>query len=221
MGNIETEMKVLNLYSGVGGNRKLWQDVEVTAVELNEKIASIYSDLYPGDKVVVADAHQYLLDHYSEFDFIWSSPPCPSHSQVNHFLNAQGVVRYPDMSLWQEIIFLQNFYSGKFCVENVVSYYDPLIPPQLSGRHYFWANFRIPKDQEHVKIGRMAKLKNGQHGDGRHKLDGIGIDLSKYSGIQKEKLLRNCVSPEIGNCILNCARGIIERKKSKQETLFQ
>ena len=28
-------MKVLNLYCGIGGNRKLWEDVEVTAVELD------------------------------------------------------------------------------------------------------------------------------------------------------------------------------------------
>jgi len=32
-------MKVLNLYAGIGGNRKLWPDeCEVTAVENNEEI---------------------------------------------------------------------------------------------------------------------------------------------------------------------------------------
>ena len=31
-------MKVLNLYAGIGGNRKLWTDVEITAVEYNQKI---------------------------------------------------------------------------------------------------------------------------------------------------------------------------------------
>jgi hypothetical protein len=35
-------LKVLNLYCGIGGNRKLWQNVDVTAVEYNEEIASIY-----------------------------------------------------------------------------------------------------------------------------------------------------------------------------------
>ena len=94
-------MKVLNLYAGIGGNRKLWKDVDVTAVELNPEIAKIYQDFFPDDKVVVADAHQYLLDHFKEFDFIWSSPPCPSHSVTNHFLHHQGIVRYPDMALWQ------------------------------------------------------------------------------------------------------------------------
>ena len=37
-------MKVLNLYAGIGGNRKLWTDVEVTAIENNESIAAIYQD---------------------------------------------------------------------------------------------------------------------------------------------------------------------------------
>ncbi len=75
-------MRVLNLYAGIGGNRKLWEDVEVTAVEINEKIAAIYQDFFPDDKVVVGDAHAYLLEHFGEFDFIWSSPPCPTHSQL-------------------------------------------------------------------------------------------------------------------------------------------
>ena len=119
-------MKILNLYAGIGGNRKLWNNEhEITAVEYNPKIAKIYQDFFPKDIVVVADAHQYLLEHYKEFDFIWSSPPCPSHSVCNHFLFAQGNIRYPDMSLWQEIVFLQKWFKGKWIVENVKSYYPP------------------------------------------------------------------------------------------------
>lgn len=35
-------MKILNLYAGIGGNRKLWgDDHEITAVEIESKIASI------------------------------------------------------------------------------------------------------------------------------------------------------------------------------------
>ena len=67
-------MKVLNLYSGIGGNRKLWENCEVTAVEYNERIASVYQRLYPKDKVIVGDAHEYLRTNYDKFDFIWSSP---------------------------------------------------------------------------------------------------------------------------------------------------
>jgi DNA (cytosine-5)-methyltransferase 1 len=214
-------MKVLNLYAGIGGNRKLWGDEhEITAVEYNPKIAAIYKDFFPNDTVIIADAHQYLLDHYSEFDFIWASPPCPTHSQTNNFLHAQGHIRYPDMSLYQEIIFLQTFFKGKYCVENVVSYYDPLIKPQVSGRHYFWANFKIPVKLDHVKIGRMGKLKEGQRGDDRHKLTALGFDLSKYKGFHKEKLLRNCVTPEIGLAIFESALNIYNHNAAKQIGLF-
>ena len=60
-------MKILNLYAGIGGNRMLWSDEhEVTAVEYNENIAKVYKEQYPNDKVIIADAHQYLLDHYKE-----------------------------------------------------------------------------------------------------------------------------------------------------------
>lgn len=68
-------MKVLNLYAGIGGNRKLWTDVEVTAVELDKKVAQVYKDNFPKDEVIVEDAHEFLLKNYKEFDFIWSSPP--------------------------------------------------------------------------------------------------------------------------------------------------
>lgn len=150
-------MKVLNLYAGIGGNRKLWTDVEVTAVENNSEIAKIYQDFFPDDTVVVGDAHQYLLDHYKEFDFIWSSPPCQSHSRTNYFLNAKGTIRYPDMSLYQEIIFLKHFFKGKWIVENVIGYYEPLIEPQTVGRHYLWSNFIIPKiKMPDDDIGKMC-----------------------------------------------------------------
>lgn len=63
-------MKILNLYAGIGGNRKLWgNEHDIVAVEYDTKIAKIYQDFFPDDKVIVADAHQYLLEHYKEFDF--------------------------------------------------------------------------------------------------------------------------------------------------------
>ena len=125
-------MKILNLYCGIGGNRKLWngKEHEITAIEFDERISNIYKDLYPSDTVIVGDAHEYLLNHYEEYDFIWASPPCPTHSVTNHFLNAQGVRRYPDMNLYGEIILLQTFFKGKYVIENVKPYYKPLIEAQ-------------------------------------------------------------------------------------------
>ena len=58
-------MKILNLYSGIGGNRKLWGDQhEITAVEYNEEIATVYKDYFPNDKVIIGDAHEFLLKNY-------------------------------------------------------------------------------------------------------------------------------------------------------------
>jgi len=190
-------MKILNLYAGIGGNRKLWgNEHDVTAVERDVKIAQIYAEFFPDDLVIVDDAHQYLLEHYKEFDFIWSSPPCPSHSVTNNFLNAQGVIRYPDMKLYEEIIFLRRFCRVPFCVENVKSYYYPLIRPYVSGRHYFWANFRIPLEKDSKKdIGRFGKTRAGRKEE-------------------KNKLKRNCVNSKLGLAIFKAAF------KQKQEVLI-
>jgi DNA (cytosine-5)-methyltransferase 1 len=194
-------MKVLNLYACLGGNRYKWTDCEVTAVELDPELARLYQERFPNDKVIIADAHQYLLDHYKEFDFIWSSPPCPSHSITNHFLNAKGIIRYPDMGLWQEIIFLTHFYKGKFCVENVKSYYEPMFNPQCIGRHYLWANFRIPNiEQPKNDIGRM----NGK----------------RQTASRKTKEERNAVNSDLGLHIFNTAKGIIQKSDTKQFQLL-
>ena len=127
-------MKILNLYSGIGGNRKLWGDkYEITSVEYNEEIAEVYKSFFPNDTVVVGDAHQYLLDHYKEFDFIRSSPPCPTHSDIRRcgVHSGQYEAKYPEMDLYQEIILLQNFapLTQKWVIENVRPYYTPLIKP--------------------------------------------------------------------------------------------
>lgn len=202
-------MKILNLYAGIGGNRKNWGDEhEITAVEWKPEIARIYSDFFPNDKMIIADAHQYLLEHFEEFDFIWSSPPCPSHSRIR---NIAGVGRgqnkpiYPDMKLYEEIIFLQQVYKssgtkfkGRYVVENVVSYYRPLIPPQNFGRHYFWANFLIRPIELQTR-GHM--LSNEE----LKKLKGFDVD--------DKTLLRNCTEPEVGKRILDYAINPIKLQK--------
>ena len=218
-------MKILNLYAGIGGNRKLWGDEhDITAVEWDKSIAKIYQDFFPNDTVIVTDAHQYLLEHSQEYDFVWSSPPCPSHSGTNYFLNAKGIKRYPDFDLYGEIILLKTFFKGKYVIENVKSYYEPLIIPQISGRHYFWANFRIPNLKVEKQIGRMHGKKIDLGGKAQFKirqnnLDKLGFNLNKYNYKDKDKLLRNCVVPEIGLAILNCAMNIITQENVNQGEL--
>jgi DNA (cytosine-5)-methyltransferase 1 len=207
-------MKILNLYANIGGNRKLWGDEhEITAVELNPKIAAIYQEFWPNDTVIVADAHQYLLDHYKEFDFIWSSPPCPSHSRIRNEAgvgSGQNEAIYPDMKLYEEIILLQHMtklglFKGKYCIENVISYYEPLIPPVKMAEHYFWTNF----------ILRDFQNKSRNHFGTRESLEqSKGFDLSKYKGIDKRLMLRDCTEPALGKHILDLAINPIELQPS-------
>lgn len=143
-------VKVLNLYAGIGGNRKLWENVKVTAVEIESDIADIYRHFFPEDRVIVCDAHEYLLKHFKEYDFIWSSPPCPTHSRARYLscLANDEMPRkqkpvYPDMKLYQEILFLKGYCKVPFVVENVIPFYKPLIEPQTIAKWSFWANFKI------------------------------------------------------------------------------
>ena len=199
-------MKILNLYAGIGGNRKLWGDEhKITAVENDPKIAKIYQEFFPNDEVVVADAHKYLLEHFREFDFIWSSPPCPTHSRIRKSFvginnDGQNSPIFPDMKLYEEVLFLQGYYKGLWCVENVRSWYDPLIRPQEFASHYFWANFII----------RPITTGSREHYGGIEKLQEMkGFDLTKYR-LNKVVALRNCVEPEVGKQILDYAINPIE-----------
>ena len=193
-------MKILNLYAGIGGNRKLWSDEhDVTAVEYDKNIAQIYQDHFPHDTVIVADAHQYLLDHYQEFDFIWSSPPCQSHSSFRHNIcvRYRGTPAvYPDMSLYEEIVFLQNYATCKWVVENVKPYYGYLIEPTVVlMRHPFWSNFDIPAkefEKDNIRKAQIPQLSAK-----------YGYDLSSYKISNKRQILRNCVEPQIGKYILD------------------
>lgn len=213
-------MKILNLYAGIGGNRKLWEDVEVTAVEYNPEIAAIYQEYFPNDTVVVADAHEYLLQHYKEFDFIWASPPCQSHTRMMlNFAEAKQAdkriePKYPDMKLYQEIIFLDNFFKGYYCVENVIPYYVPLVKPTIElGRHYFWSNFNISKfdlDCKKVDIVNMT---------GKTTNYGFNIQAKRIKH-RKDQILRNLVNPEIGLAILDQVRGIKRKSKLKQISIL-
>jgi DNA (cytosine-5)-methyltransferase 1 len=217
-------MKILNLYACLGGNRYKWDEVadnlEVTAVELDPELARLYQERFPNDTVIIADAHQYLLDHYKEFDFIWSSPPCPTHSRLRKTNTGEGErqskASYPDMKLYQEIIFLEHFFKGKYCVENVISYYEPLITPKKRDRHYYWTNFPLPNkvSDRYVKVGT-----------GENEFKKLcafhDYDFRIYKGSQrKDKIARNLVDYEAGRTILEAALNIIRKSNVNQLELL-
>jgi len=212
-------MKILNLYACLGGNRYKWNevknDIEVTAVELDSELARLYQKRFPDDKVVVADAHQYLLDHYKEFDFIWSSPPCPTHSKAMLY-NTKIKPRYSDMKLYQEIIFLDNYFNGKYCVENVIPYYEPLIPAKKRGRHLYWTNFNLPNKLSDRNGGLISGKNEVKKLCEFHK-----IDITDYKGNQRrDKIARNLVDYDAGKTIFETALGIITKPKTTQTTLL-
>lgn len=216
-------MKILNLYACLGGNRYKWDEVannlEITAVELDPELARMYQERFPNDKVVVADAHQYLLDHFEEFDFIWTSPPCPTHSRARFWRYGSTGEKpiFPDMKLYEEIIFLEHHFKGKYVVENVIPYYEPMMNPNKRDRHLYWTNFKLPNNVNARHFDGLCQTKN--------EVKKLSIfhdyDFEKYKGNQRiTKIARNLVDYEVGKTILETVLGIYKSNNTKQTELF-
>lgn len=186
-------MKVLNAYAGIGGNRHLWpSEWVITAVELNPRVAAEYQARYPDDVVIVGDAHRYVLDHAHEFDAIWTSPPCPTHSRIN---NTRKVKPKPDPSLWEQIAFLRAL-GRPFVVENVHTYYDPPILPDLvTERHYYWTSeppVLVTSHWTPAKLGR-------RHESADQLADNYGLPRLAAGSVPDRRLaMRNAVLPSEG-----------------------
>ena len=205
-----------------GGGWQLQKEDKVVAVELNPIIAEIYKEKYPEDEVIIADAHQYLLEHFKEFDFIWSSPPCPTHSKVRKSLAIkkdkqgneyeQNKPVYANMMLYEEIILLDNYFDGFYCVENVIPFYEPLIKGQQLGRHLFWSN---------VKLNEKIKFKPRGNFDNAEELaKDLGYDISKWHGVSKILLLRNCCEDDISEYIFGEIKKAMGLKVIEKESKF-
>lgn len=219
-------IKVLNLYACLGGNRAKWDEVaeeanvklEVTAVELDQELAKLYQERFTNDTVIVADAHQYLLDHYKEFDFIWSSPPCPTHSRARYWsIGANGKSpTYPNLSLYAEILLLEYHFKGKYVIENVIPYYNPMLKPKKRGRHLYWTNFNLPSN---LKDRRFNISSAKQELKGLCKFH--GYDFTQYQGSQPTlKIARNLVDYEAGRTIFETYLGIERKKNVNQVNIF-
>jgi len=229
-------MKILNLYAGIGGNRNLWSDEhEITSVELDPNIAEVYKEFFPNDEVIVGDAHEFLIENHERFDFVWTSPPCTTHTRINKNF---GFVRYADMKLYQEIIFLKTWFDGKFCVENVIPYYGQQgliiqdLPVQQHHRHLFWCNFKIrttdkrnPPKQITIKAQKSRNKTFIKNNDTDSLADLLGMPKIKKAvyvngNHSPGQLYRNCVNPEVGKMVLDCALGVMEKSNSKQMDIF-
>lgn len=205
-------MKILNLYGGIGGNRKLWKDVEVTTVEYSEIIADCYKDNF-NDTVIIKDVLEYLISintSITKFDLIWASPECISHTMWR-MIRGYNI---PDMTqLYGLITFLK--YAAKdtkWIVENVRPWYTPLIEPTIKiGRHYFWSNFNIQEIEfDDIDITPLSINQINEW------LGNFNIEnLKRLDKLERRQVLRNCVHPKIGNIILKQAF-----KKSSLEIWF-
>ena len=213
-------MKVLNAYAGIGGNRHLWpEEWDITAIENHPLIAKEYSQRYPKDRVILTDAHEYIRTHFREFDFIWSSPPCPTHSALAK-ASRHPNKKYPDMTLYEEILFLQHFFKGRWVVENVKPYYNPLIRQSTEmGRHYYWHSKALnPFDrlsQHNIGLPPFGNVIAGGNTEGAHNLcDWLGIPRLEKNiyfpgNHDPSKIVRNCVHPKEG---LVGAMGVLRTK---------
>ena len=103
----------------------------------------------------------------------------------------------PNLELYEFIIFLDKFFKGKWVVENVIPYYDPLIKPRGKlGRHLIWCNFQFKEVPMHDGLTNNERATHEK---------GI-FDLRKFKlKHRKDQLIRNCVQPELGEHLLKSA----------------
>lgn len=197
-------MRIFNGHAGIGGNRAAWGEKhEVTACELDPAIAGVYAERFPNDRMIVGDVMEHLVEHFADYDFIWLSPPCPTHGQYryNVGVRAKGYAPViPDMTgLYGAIVFLQHHFRGLWAVENVKPYYEPLIAPTaILQRHLVWSNFPIDA-REFAPKGIRTKSKLSDFDDMGLSLDGSGIK-------NKRQVFRNAVDPELGRHVLDAAK---------------
>ena len=124
---------------------------------------------------------------------------------------------FPDMKLFEEILFLQYNFKGKYVVENVIPFYEPLIAAKKRGRHLYWTNFNLPGNIGERKIfSNMIETGNIKQLSEFH-----DYDFTKYKGEQRlNKIARNLVDYEVGKTILETVFGIERKQNVNQVSIF-
>ncbi len=197
-------IKILDLFCGLGGVARGFQEYlieknikfEYYAVDIDFKILLTHKILNPKSITIKKDAYSLRDEELKEYDFIWASPPCETHSHLNFYnWNNPKKFKPPDMRLYKLIKRL-HILNIPFIVENVKPYYKPPIKPCTKiGRHILWSNIslkpfkvNLPNNFTNVKddVKRLADY---------HELDiTIAHKIKKILGISKTKaVLRDMV----------------------------
>lgn len=143
------KLKILDLFCGVGGVARGFQkflneqgiEYEYHAVDIDRSILLAHKVVNKNSVTILRDAYSFEDDELSQYDFIWASPPCETHSIAGIWRRKFGVE--PDMRLYELIIKLHRL-GIPFVVENVKPYYNPPIKPtSKANRHVLWSNLSI------------------------------------------------------------------------------
>lgn len=191
-------VKILNLFAGIGGNRKAWSNHEIISVEINQDLARVYHQFYPEDLIIVDDVYKFLKrNELNKFDFIWASPPCTTHTCMTG-ANKRLV---PDVTgIYGLKLYFDSVYQNAYVIENTQPWYQPLIQPSVKlDRHYFWSNFFIPcgnfaprREKKYTSLTNPELLKF-------HNIPNFRL---YDKTLRKEVILRNCCHYSIGEHIL-------------------
>lgn len=210
-------MRILDLYAGLGGTAKGIQsvlekkgvDYEYFAIEIDPNVCAAHKINNPRSTVICADVKDWL-DKITDFDFVWASPPCQTHSILNFSNKATGKkTNLVDWSLWHVIDHLQRTENVSYVVENVLIWYNEPFKHNFNlDRHYFWTNLSLLsfEYQKRTKDWGYLSVKGWkEYHQVEHAITG-----------NKRQQLRNCLHWSI-------AAGIFEQflePKQKQLTTF-